>query len=56
MGVVLLIGLFFVLYVGPLFGPWGWIQALLIALVLVAPLTLIFLLAPVRRFFGVQAQ
>jgi hypothetical protein len=49
---ILLVGALYALFVGPRFGlapQWLWLQAAFVA----APLTVIFLLAPVRRFFGV---
>ncbi len=51
-GVLLLIGLLLVVYVGPLLGPFGWIQVLIAVLLVVGPLTAIFRLAAVRRYFG----
>jgi len=53
MVIVVLVGLFFAFYVGPLLGAGTWLVALAQAAIVVVPLTVIFLLPPVRRYFGV---
>lgn len=50
-GILLLIGALLVVYVGPLLGPLGWLQVLAAVLIVVAPLTWIFRLPAVRRYF-----
>ena len=54
--IVLVNGAIYVVYLGPMLGPNAWPQLLLQAAVIVAPLTLLFLLPSVRRYFGVAAQ
>lgn len=49
MGVLLLIGLLLVIYVGPLLGPIGWLQVLVAVLVVVGPLTWFFRQALAER-------
>lgn len=53
MVIVVLVGLFFAFYVGPLLGAGTWLVALAQAAIVVVPLTVVFLLPPVRRYFGV---
>lgn len=53
--IVILVGVLVTIYVGPLLGPNGWLTVLAQAAILVVPLTIAFLLPPVRRYFGVQA-
>ncbi len=53
MAIVVVVGLFFAFYVGPLLGAGTWLVALAQAAIVVVPLTVIFLLPPVRRYFGV---
>lgn len=55
MGIVVAVGLLIAFYVGPLLGPDGWIGVLIQAAIFIVPLTLLFLLPPVRRYFGLQA-
>ena len=52
--IIVLIGLLVTVYVGPLMGPNGWIEVLIQAAIVVVPLTLLFLLPPVRSYFGVS--
>ncbi len=53
--IVIVVGVLVTIYVGPLLGPNGWLTVLAQAAILVVPLTIAFLLPPVRRYFGVQA-
>jgi len=53
MAIVVVVGLFFAFYVGPLLGAGTWLVALAQAAIVVVPLTVVFLLPPVRRYFGV---
>lgn len=52
MAVLLLIGLLLTFSVGPLLGPFGWLQVLIVVLLVVGPLTALFRLVAVRRYFG----
>ncbi len=53
MAIIVLMGLIGILYVGPMLGANGWVEVLVQAGIGVVPLTLLFLLPPVRRYFGV---
>ena len=52
--IIVLIGLLVTFYIGPLMGPNGWIDVLIRAAIVVVPMTLLFLLPPVRSYFGVS--
>ena len=52
--IIILIGMLVTVYIGPLMGPNGWIDVLIRAAIVVVPMTLLFLLPPVRSYFGVS--
>lgn len=53
--IIVVVGLLVAVFVGPLLGPQGWIEVLIQAAIVVVPLTLLFMVPPVRRYFGVQS-